>query len=408
MSRPGSMETPASAATLSATRLRKPRIALIRDLVEENWPSMDLVADMIFERLDCEHADALQVTQICPPLHRRFGRLPLVGPVPVLQNADRLINRFVDYPRSLKPRVEEFDLFHLIDHSYSQLVHKLPADRTVVTCHDLDTFVCVLEPERQPRPRWFLAMTERILSGFRKAAHVVADSAATRDEILRFGLMPPERITVIFNGVHPSCSPHPDPVADSQLTSLLPGDSPDTIWLLSVGSSIPRKRLDVLLHVFAEVRKQVANVRLLRIGEALTVEQRELGRQLGVDSSLGVNSAMVELGFVSREILSAAYRRAHLLLQTSEAEGFGLPPIEAMACGCQVIASDLPVLREVGGSAAIYCAVADIEVWTQAVTNAIQNRNFDRERAFANAARYSWSENATQTARVYEQVLGKG
>ena len=402
MSRPARMETPASVATLSETRLAKPRIALIRDFVEENWPSMDLVADMVFERLDREHGDALQVTQICPPLHRRFGRLPVIGPAPVLQNADRLVNRFVDYPRSLKPRLEEFDLFHLIDHSYSQLLHDLPADKTVVTCHDLDTFICVLEPERQPRPRWFRAMTERILSGFRKAAHVVADSAATRDEILRFGLMPPDRITVIFNGVHPSCSPHPDPVADSQLAHLLTGDSPNTIWLLSVGSSIPRKRLDVLLRVFAEVRKQVPNVRLLRIGEALTVEQRELARQLGVDA------VMVELGFVSREILSAAYRRAGMLLQTSEAEGFGLPPIEAMACGCQVIASDLPVLREVGGTAAAYCRVGDIEAWKEAVVSAIQNHNFNRERAFANAARFSWSENATQTARVYEQVLGKG
>ena len=148
-------------------------------------------------------------------------------------------------------------------------------------------------------------------------------------------------------------------VADAELSRLLPRDSPEAIWLLSVGSSIPRKRLDVLLRVFAEVRKQVANVRLLRIGEALTVEQRELARQLGVDS------AVVELGFVSREILSAAYRRARLLLQTSDAEGFGLPPIEAMACGCQVIASDLPVLREVGGTAAAYCAVGDIQGWTE-------------------------------------------
>jgi glycosyltransferase involved in cell wall biosynthesis len=402
MSRSARMEAPASVATLPETRLAKPRIALIRDLVEENWPSMDLVADMVFERLDREHGDTLRVTQICPPLHRRFGRLPLVGPAPVLQNADRLINRFVDYPRSLKPRLQEFDLFHLIDHSYSQLLHDLPADRTVVTCHDLDTFTCVLEPERQPRPRWFRAMTERILSGFRKAAQVVADSAATRDEILRFGLMPPDRITVIFNGVHPSCSPHPDRIADAELTSLLGGHSADAIWLLSVGSSIPRKRLDVLLRVFAEVRKEVPNVRLLRIGEGLTVEQRVLAGQLGVDSD------MVELGFVSREILSAAYRRAGMLLQTSEAEGFGLPPIEAMACGCQVIASDLPVLREIGGTAATYCGVGDIQGWKAAVVSAIQNHNFNRERAFANAARFSWSENATQTARVYEQVLGKG
>ena len=392
-----------STATVPKTQPRRPRIALIRDLTEENWPSMDLVADMLFERLNQEHAATLEVTGICPPLQRRFSRLPLAGPTAIFQNADRLINRFLDYPRALKSRIEEFDLFHLIDHSYSQLIHHLPPGKTVVTCHDLDTFRCVLEPEREPRPGWFRAMTDRILAGFRKATYVIADSAFTRDEILRFGLHPPERITVISNGVHPACSPDPDPVADAQLSRLLSnnyrGDSPETIWLLSVGSSIPRKRLDVLLRVFAEVRRELGNVRLLRIGEALTSEQRGLARQLGVDS------AVVELGFVSREILSAAFRRARLLLQTSDAEGFGLPPVEAMACGCQVISSDLPVLREVGGTAATYCAVGDIQGWRNAVVGAIHNRNFDRARGFSNAARFSWSENAARTARVYTQVL---
>ncbi len=375
------IETQAKVATRSETILRKPRICLIRDFAEENWPSMDLVADMVFERLDREYAATLQVTQICPSFHRRFGRLPLVGLAPTFQNADRLVNRFLDYPHSLRPHAQDFDLFHLIDHSYSQLLHALPPGRTVVTCHDLDTFRCVLEPEREPRPGWFRAMTDRILSGFQKAAHVIADSAFTRDEILRFGLHPLERVTIIPNGVHPSCSPLPDPNADAELSRLLSGHSGETIWLLSVGTSIPRKRLDVLLRVFAEVRKQVGNVRLLRIGESLTGEQRDLARQLAVDS------ALVELGFVSREILSAAYRRASLLLQTSDAEGFGLPPVEAMACGCQVIASDLAVLREVGGSAAHYCAVGDIEDWTDAVVKAIQSRNFDREESFANATR---------------------
>jgi glycosyltransferase involved in cell wall biosynthesis len=399
-------ETQASVAIMSGTTLQRPRIGLICDYVEESWPSMDLVADMLFQHLQGEHSSTLGVARICPPLRQRFGRFPVIGPSPVLQNADRLLNRFVDYRRFLKSQVQEFDLFHLIDHSYSQLVHDLPAGRTVVTCHDLDTFRCVLQPEREPRPRWFRAMTERILSGFRKAAHVVADSVVTRDEILRFGLLAPERVTVISNGVHPSCSPHPDPAPDAELRRLLPGDSQDMIWLLSVGSSIPRKRLDVLLGVFAEVRKHLANVRLLRVGEALTAEQRQLAQKLGADSGL------VELGFLNRDVLAAAYRRADLLLHTAEAEGFGLPPIEAMACGCQVIASDLPVLREVGGTAATYCAVGDIEGWKNAVLAAIQSlpeehRKFDRERAFANAARFSWSENAARTAGVYRELLAR-
>jgi len=398
-------ETQASVQPMSQTKLRKPRIGLICDFIEESWPSMDLVADMVFERLEREHASTLDVARICPPLRRRFGRMPVIGGAPVFHNADRLLNRFVDYRRNLTARVPEFDLFHLIDHSYSQLVHALPPGRTVVTCHDLDTFRCVFEPERQPRPRWFRAMTERILSGFRKAAHVIAVSAATRDEILRLGLHPPNRVTVVSNGVHPSCSPLPDPRADSQFMQMLLADSKasdasDVIWLLSVGSSMPRKRLDVLLRVVAEVQKRVRNVRLLRVGEGLTAEQRGLARQLGVDS------ALVELGSVPREVLAAAYRHADLLVHTAEAEGFGLPLIEAMACGCQVIASDLPVLREVGGTAAIYCAVADIESWRDAVVASLDARA-SPVAGFANAARFSWSVNAAETAQVYNLLLNR-
>jgi glycosyltransferase involved in cell wall biosynthesis len=388
--------------------LQKPRIGLICDFVEENWPSMDLVANMVFERLEQEHSSTLEVTRICPPLRQRFVRLPVVGQAAVFRNADRLMNRFVDYGRALKPRAQEFDLYHLIDHSYSQLVLDLPPGKTVVTCHDLDTFRCVLDPARQPRPRWFRAMTERILNGFRKAAHVIAVSETTGDEIVRLGLHPPGRVTVISNGVHPSCSPLSNPVADSQLSRLLPIDSQDCIWLLNVGSSMPRKRLDLLLRVFAEVRKQLANVRLLRIGEVLTNEQRQLARNLGVESSI------VELSGLDREVLAAAYRRAALLLHTAEAEGFGLPLIEAMACGCPVIASDLPVLREVGGMAASYCAVGDIEGWKNTILAAIPgSRQHQEESGFSNAARFSWSENAARTAGIYQQLLrgqllGKG
>ncbi len=154
---------------MSPAALRQPRIGLVCDFVEEGWHSMDLVADMVLDRLQREHASSLQAVRICPPLRRHFGRLPVIGAGPVSFNADRLLNRFVDYARFLKPQVADFDLFHLIDHSYSQLVHVLPPGKTVVTCHDLDTFRCVLEPDRQPRPRWFRAMTERILERIPKS-----------------------------------------------------------------------------------------------------------------------------------------------------------------------------------------------------------------------------------------------
>ena len=160
-----------------------------------------------------------------------------------------------------------------------------------------------------------------------------------------------------------------------ELRRLLPIDSPE--WDLAV----ERRKLHASQAIGSAAARFLprcastsANVRLLRVGEALTAEQRQLARQLGVES------AIVELSRLSREVLAAAYRFANLLVHTADAEGFGLPPIEAMACGCQVIASDLPVLREVGGTAATYCAVGDIEGWKNAVVAAIEGPARPRQR----------------------------
>ena len=106
------------------------RFAVICDLLEENWPSMDLVAEMFVDTLRAQHAATVQATHICPPMKRRLSRLPWLGAGRTAVNADRLANRFWDYPRHLRPRARDFDFFHVCDHSYAQLVHVLPADRT--------------------------------------------------------------------------------------------------------------------------------------------------------------------------------------------------------------------------------------------------------------------------------------
>jgi glycosyltransferase involved in cell wall biosynthesis len=375
-------------------------------MVEENWPSMQLVADMLVQHLELGHAADFSTTRLAPPMQRCFGNLPVLGRRPLFHNADRLLNRFVNYPRYLRHHAAEFDLFHIVDHSYAQLVHELPPARTVVTCHDLDTFRCLLEPEREIRPGWFRAMTRRILDGFRQAAQVIAVSGATRDELLRHGLVPPERISVVHNGVHPSCSALPDPNADAEAVRLLPGDADNTVWLLNVGSTLPRKRLDLLLRVFATVRREIPEARLVRAGGGFTRTQLQLAEELGVERSI------VILPFLDRDVLAAVYRRAALLLHTAEAEGFGLPLIEAMACGCPVVASDVPVLREVGAAAATYCGPEDMDAWKRNVIGLVQEKAQDRiawdlrrRRALAHAARFSWAENARQTASVYRKIL---
>ena len=175
---------------------------------------MDLVADMLFDRLQREHTATIAPTLVRPAMRRRAARLPGAGKAPWVRGADRIANRLWDYPRIVSGLVDRFDLFHIVDHSYAQLVHRLPAGRTIVTCHDLDTFRSVLDPELEPRSAMFRAMTGHILGGLRKAGHIACDSHATRDALVAKAGIGTDRTTVVPNGPHPSCTPDAEPAAD--------------------------------------------------------------------------------------------------------------------------------------------------------------------------------------------------
>jgi glycosyltransferase involved in cell wall biosynthesis len=418
------------------------RVAVIADLREEHWPSMDLVADMLVEQLQREYGDRVEVTKICPEMKRRFtSGQSAKGEEESGRwfNADRFLNRYWDYPRYIRSISRDFDLFHIVDHSYSQLVRELPPNRSIVTCHDLDTFKCLLQPEKEPRSIFFRAMMKRTLSGFRKAGFVTCPSKATRDQILEHKVISADRLVVVPNGVHPSSSPEANSAAgdraadllrtlhhrDTQVSQRTPQRdrsevrdqksevrgqrseiSEGELDLLHVGSTIPRKRIDLLLRVFAEVKRTFPSARLLRVGGPFTTEQEQLARELNVRGSI------VVLPHLEREVLAAVYRRATLVLLTSEREGFGLPVIEALACGTPVVASDLPALREVGSDAVQYCSLTDIDSWTRTITELTNEQNKDaerwtlrKERALAQARRFSWAEYARAMVDIYQRVL---
>lgn len=377
------------------------RLGVICDYVEERWPSMDLFGDMLVETLREQYASAIGAEQLRPSIRRRFSRIP--GCAGLFWNADRLWNRFFDYPAWLARRAEEFDLFHLVDHSYGQLLRELPDGRTVVTCHDIDTFRCILEPEFDPRPRWFRSMAQRSLRGFLRAAQVICVSSFTRAKLLEYRLFPPEKISVIPPGVDPAFLRRESP--DGLLPDALPA-WPDN-YLLHVGSTIRRKRIDILLRVFARVVRNFPDIKLMRVG-GLTAEQSRLAHELGVVDKI------VTVSNLSKDQLANVYRNALTVLQTSDAEGFGLPVIEAMACGCPVVASDIPPLREAGGDTAEYCPAGDLEAWTETVVKLVAEHKQFPERwelrrcAASNHARsYTWTENVKRTIAVYEHVCGR-
>ena len=213
-------------------------------------------------------------------------------------------------------------------------------------------------------------------------------------------------MSVVPNGVDPACTPQPSQEADRAADVLLGPSPTSAIQILHVGSTIPRKRIDVLLRVINALRMEAPAVRLIRIGELFTASQRSL-----IDR-LNLRSAVTVLPFLDEAVLAAVYRRASLVLLPSEREGFGLPVVEAMACGTPVVASAIPAVQEVGGDAATYCRAGDVAHWTETVLDLVRERREEpdrwarrREACIRQAATFTWQEHARRMVGLYQQVL---
>ena len=374
-------------------------IAVLHDMAEEGWPSMDQMGHLLTTRVHAV-APGLRVTAI----RHRMTRLLSPGPlrrVRPLFSADRAINRMLLYPGRVKRSVAgRFDLYHLADHSYAQLVLQLPPGRTVVSCHDIDTFRSLVEPAEDPRNPLFKVMTRRILAGLRRAAAIVCVSHAAYDDLIRFKLADPARLRVVANGIDPHLFDEPPAAARTRAAELLPHQR-GVFDVLHVGNDIPRKRLDRLVEIVATLRKRGHWIRLVRVGSPLRHETR----QRMIELALG---DIVELPFVERDVLRAIYERCDLLLLTSDREGYGLPVLEAFAAGKPVVASDIPALRESSGGLARVVPPDSLHEWVAAIEDVLRTGDPEGRLAAARRAHASartWDDHARGLVPVYQELL---
>jgi glycosyltransferase involved in cell wall biosynthesis len=372
------------------------RLAILPDFREENWPSMDLCAEMLTDRLRTE--SEMQVDWVCPEFRRRLESVPTMSGRGWAYTADRFLNRHWDFPRYLRRKIADYDVFHICDHSYAQLALNLPADRTGVFCHDLDTFRALLQPALEPRPLWFRWMMRRVLRGLQQAAVVFHTTLAVRDAILSHGLVPEKKLVHAPLGHAAEFRAEPQPNADAErILAGLDGEP----YLLHVGSCIPRKRVDFLLNLFAALRLQSPTLRLVKVGGAWTAEHEQLIRRHQLEG------ALVHVTDVQRNTLAVLYRRAALVLLPSDAEGFGLPIVEALACGTPVLASDLPTLREVGGAAVDFAPVGAMGAWREQALRILREAAISarREQRLVQAHRFSWDRHARIIADTYRGLV---
>jgi glycosyltransferase involved in cell wall biosynthesis len=363
-----------------------PHVLIFRDLREENWPSMELCADMLQAELRSALPKGWTVSAFTP----RFHRFPLPLPASQRRRADLFYSRYRRYPQAA--RRERSDVYHVIDHSYAHLLLALPPDRTVVTCHDTEIF----RSARDPAAPWFTRLVcRRVVAGFRRALRVIAVSETTRQRLIDEEGAPPERIALLPNGVAGVF--HPEPVPDERERLRRVYGIPET-FLLHVGLSVPRKDLPALMAALAG---DPALPPLVQAGGD-SVSVAEMAR------AAGIPDRVKPLGVVPADDLAALYRQAAAVVLPSRNEGFGLPAIEAAASGAPVVATDLPAFREVLAGAARYVPVGDSRALAAAVSETVRDpavRERLRRTGLERAALFSWKRQAEGASKIYLEIM---
>ncbi len=287
------------------------------------------------------------------------GRQLLRRLAPLLAAADA--NRVLFAPNFLVP-----PLFRYASGAQVAMVHDLTLERLPAAA----------------RPDTAVALGERLEETLHAAALLLTPSAAVRDELVARGVAP-QRVRAIHHG-------------PGQLATLDAGEPPPGVpprYGLYVGTLEPRKNLPVLLAAWQELRRRMPGAPPLLLCGRWGWQTGSLAAEVRQGIAEGW---LLHLGYVTPESLAALYRHAALVALPSLYEGFGLPLVEALAAGVPPVVSDLPVLREVGGDAALFVPPDDPLAWTAALARVLGDEALRAELAERGCARAAASTGAAR------------
>jgi len=271
--------------------------------------------------------------------------------------------------------------------------------RSVVTVHDLGHRTY---PEAHtPTQRWYLEWSTRY--HVRCATHLIADSEATKADLVRLYGATPGRVTVAYLGVDPGLRPirHPDLL--SRVRRKYGIDGP---YLLYVGTLQPRKNLSRLIEVFGTLVREGAvdpDLALVLAGKRGWMSEGILAKA----GEVGIASRVHLTGYVDEGDLAALYSGARLFVMPSLYEGFCLPALEAMACGAPVACSNTSSLPEVVGDAAMTFDPHDVEDMATVIRRVLAEEGLRAvlvARGHERCTQFTWSACARQVIDVLEQV----
>ena len=238
----------------------------------------------------------------------------------------------------------------------------------------------------------------------RGAGRVVFVSDSSRINVTnRLGIVP-NRARVVHHGLNPGFNSPSQDSASNQVLETRP-------FLLTVTSSIQHKNIEALLRGFARIIESGGNEDLQLLIVGLTNSDATRQFPFSEATRLGIVDRVHFTGHVENEHLAPLYRKARVFVLPSRFETFALPLVEAMACGVPIVASDLPVCREVCQEAALYSPPEDDEVFASQILKILDNPAIAEDMSrigLRRASKFSWDYSAQMLINVFEEVAPKG
>jgi glycosyltransferase involved in cell wall biosynthesis len=268
----------------------------------------------------------------------------------------------------------------------------------IVTCHDIIGRL----PSTDTLHRLHAKFT---LSGLESADFIIADSESTKKEIIKFYSISEERIKVIYQGVdHEHFYPR-------EVTSNLYHRfnlSPSYKYILHLSIELPRKNVAGIIQAFAKLKKEfsLGDIKLIKAG--VPQHQRDRESNLNLIKKLRLDDSVIFLDHIPEKDLPFLYNVADLFVFPSFYEGFGFPPLEAMACGTPVITSNTSSLPEVVGDAGIMVNPHDVDKLAEEMLKVLTKEGLRQDminRGLERAKLFTWEKTAQETMSVYEEVL---
>lgn len=367
-------------------------VVIYRDFVEDKRISMDVYADNLVNALKSNYLSLYDINSFTPSMPKLLTSLKIPLGIHIR------FSRYLSYP--LQAKKIQGQINHIIDQSYAHLLNVIDGQKTIVTVHDLIPLLAwkgKIFDYTYPHFPLFFKLT---IESLKKAKSIIAVSHSTKKDLIDHCGLKPDNIKVIHNGI------------DSRFCTF----SDNKKKKLRNRFGFPSKNKHVIL-ITGTQRYKNHNISFQSLSRLEQITKKEIQVVwLGADNKMcakyskeaNLKKNAIPINNLSFTHLCELYNSIDCLFFPSSYEGFGFPPLEAMACGVPVVTSNVASIPEVVGDAAIMLPPNDINGFSIALKNILEDeklRNKYIKRGYKNIRLFNWSDCATKVLELYKSIL---